>query len=196
MPVNELPSLKPIYLNDRIVGEVPATGDVDLDMQTVVKFLEERGLFRETGRIASMLFQAYSFGKTARRIYDLYLCGLPANPIGVAPFVVNGSFALEIYIKTLAEIHGTTLRGHNLSKLYEALDPQIQTLLEQITQGYIKAKNLQGIIGFSPCICAVGNAFEKWRYHYEEGTAPTVDAVDVFLSLDVLHAACARRVRA
>ena len=194
--MNEAPSLRPLYLNGQIVGEVPITGNPELDVATAERFLVERGLFRETRRIAAMLVQAYSFGKNAQHIYERYLSGPLANPLGMAPFVVNGSFALEIYVKALSEIHGVRPRGHNLQELYGALNPQIHVLLEELTRGYIKAKSLRDIPDFKTCIYSIGNAFEKWRYHYENGTAPLIQPLDMFLSLDVLHAACVRRSRA
>ena len=85
----------------------------------------------------------------------------------------NGFFALELYLKVIyaydqyqkknekAEDLTTYLRGHNLKKLYEALDTDLK---EKITKQFSCSITTEEIIKE---LDKYENAFGQWRYFYE-----------------------------
>jgi hypothetical protein len=60
-------------LNGIIVGEVPATGDLDKDLKAMRQFLKDKGLHKEVTKVQAMVRQALFLND----------CGIPA-PLGLA----------------------------------------------------------------------------------------------------------------
>lgn len=189
MPTPEFTN-KTFYFNGVPIGELPMTGDADVDIEIARKFLKEKGLYKETELVPAMLQQAISFGKIARLIYDGNLSTVPSNPIGIIPFVVNSAFSIELYLKTLAQIHNTPLRGHKLLDLYDELSAVAKQQIEAQTKEYKTLKNFQGNIDLRAHLEDLNNAFTEWRYAYEFDKVTLVRPIDAFVVLDVLHRSC------
>ena len=65
---------------------------------------------------------ATAFANTAALLYERDLKQMPPKrPRHVVPFVVNASFAVELFLKALSHRHGVFLRGHQLPKRYDRL---------------------------------------------------------------------------
>ena len=120
-----------IYLNGKLVGEAPITGDETRDQDLAIQLLKDKGLYQETTLVQGMFRQAVSFATTASYLYKRDLTRVPRNGLSVAPFVVNSAFAIELYLKTLGQLHNTALRGHDLLKLFDGLPADAQTALQQ-----------------------------------------------------------------
>ncbi|MCA9232654.1 MAG: hypothetical protein KDA57_18535 [Planctomycetales bacterium] len=135
--------------------------------------------------------QAYSFGRAAKLVYESLLSEVPSDPAGIAPFVVNGSFGIEIYLKTLNLIGRAAYNGgHDVLAQYDRLPEQMKSRLEEIRARYFSEKGLPEQGSMHDMLRRIGNAFEVWRYQHEKGEAPMVDVIDVFSCLDILHRAC------
>ena len=120
---------KTIYVNGIIVGEVGATGDLQKDLDATMKFLKDKGIHKEVTKVQAIFRQALSFASTAAHLYEKDLTKAPRNGLSLAPFVVNSAFSIELYLKTLHELGGTPVRGHELLKLYDSLpDPTRQAI--------------------------------------------------------------------
>jgi hypothetical protein len=74
---------------------------------------------------------AQCFAETASMLYQTTLKDPPRRqPLMIVPFVVNASFACELFLKALAHREGASLKGHNLSKLLGALPVKERQRLE------------------------------------------------------------------
>ena len=181
---------KKIYLNGDFVGEYTPTGDNDTDIELCVRLLREKGLYPETTLQQGMFRQAVSFATTASYLYNRDLTKTPRNGLSVAPFVVNSAFALEIYLKTLGELHSARLRGHDLLELFDALPQEAHRALQQ---NFGKCKWQCGIAempDFRKALADMRHAFVEWRYLYEKERSSEVRFAPVIFVLEALHETC------
>jgi hypothetical protein len=85
--------------------------------------------------------------------------------------IVNSAFACEVLIKSLLVFRGMTvekLRGHNLKNLWDkfkAEDCETAWLVEERMREWFNSENKNM---FDELLDNVSNAFEYWRYIYEE----------------------------
>jgi hypothetical protein len=159
---------KRVYLNGKLAGEYTPTGDDEKDRDLAVAVLREKGLWKETTREQAMFRQAVSFATTASYLYKRDLTTTPANGMGVAPFVVNSAFALELYLKAIGQLHGRAMRGHDLLDLFDGLPPDAKNALHQ---NFAKSEWQCGIVElaeFRMVLEDLRSTFVHWRYLYEE----------------------------
>ena len=57
--------MKKVYLNGKLVGEHPASGDLEKDQELAIALLREKGLYHEPTLEQAMFRQALSFATTA-----------------------------------------------------------------------------------------------------------------------------------
>lgn len=186
------PPIKTIYLNGIIVGEVPATGDHDKDIEVVRQFLKDKGLHKEVTKVQAMFRQALSFATTAEHLHRQDLLKPPRNGLSLVPFVVNSAFAIELYLKTLHEIGGISIRGHELLELYDRLS--------DTTRGVVIKHALENASGFGVMlatadqfrtfIAELNTTFVEWRYCYEFGKTGTVTIQPTIVVTKAVDAAC------
>jgi HEPN domain-containing protein len=107
-----------------------------------------------------MLKSAIEFTCAADILFD--------NNVDVgAPVVVNYAFSIEVYLKLLLLLTGKVEgRGHNLTKLFKALDDATRNkvLTHYQQANYPSISNADELIRD---ICDCAKAFEQWRYLYE-----------------------------
>lgn len=119
----------------------------------------------------------------------------PPDAGATAPFVVNITFSLELYLKTLASRHGKALRSHELAQLFKKLPSAAKQAIEQELPLFAKtsewADGLTTMDDLRRVVNDLDTAFLDWRYLHEKpekllriNFKPTI-----FLS-EVLHAAC------
>ena len=77
--VTDTGSLKTVYLNGIIVGEVPATGDRDKDLEAVRQLLKDKRLHEEVTKVQAMFRQALSFSTNAAHLHRRDLLKAPRN---------------------------------------------------------------------------------------------------------------------
>jgi len=184
------PGLKTVLLNGIDVGEVLSTGDIERDAEAVRQFLKSRGLHKETSQFQAILNQAVAFANTSAYLYKRDLRRSPRKGISVAPFVVNAAFAIELYLKALAQKHGVALRGHELIKLHNALPRKAHTEIEAVTMQCAANRALGEPPDFLAYLKDLNNTFMEWRYCYELERTGAVHIEPTIFVMEVLHEAC------
>jgi hypothetical protein len=182
--------MKTIYLNGVVVGELPSIGDSKKDTEAIRDFLKEKGLYKEVTVVQAMYNQAVSFATTAAHLHRTDLLKAPRNGFSVAPFVVNSAFSIELYLKTLAQAHGKSLKGHELLKLFDALPQNAKQAIEKVIPTCAANRRLEEQPDFRMYISALNNAFVDWRYCYEDGRTNEVRIEPVIFVMECLHEAC------
>ena len=187
---NSEPKMKTLYVNGIAVGEVPATGDPYKDAEVAQQFLKDKGLYKETTLIQAMFRQALSFCSTAAYLYEKDFQKTPINVLSLAPFVVNSVFSIELYLKTLAQIHNRSLTGHELLKLFNSLPPEAHRAIEAAIPRCAQKWKLEIKIDFRDYIAELNNTFVEWRYLYEVGRTNAVYITPTIFVMEALHEAC------
>ncbi|MEX3839780.1 hypothetical protein [Paraburkholderia sp. BR10882] len=184
------PLMKKLYVNGVLIGEVPATGDIKQDAVIARAFIESKGLHREVTLVQSMFRQALAFANTSAYLYDKDLKNEPRNGLSAAPFVVNISFAIELYVKTLGRIHGSSLKGHNLLALFDALPAPARVAIEKATPAATAQHAVDGRPTARDCLARLNGVFVEWRYLYEKPNSKEVKIQEAIFVAHVLHDAC------
>jgi hypothetical protein len=178
--------MKKLYADGVYVGEVPTTGDTVADMAIVRQVLKDLGIHREVTVVQAMFRQAASFCDTAAMLFE-DLQKQPSRGLTIAPFVVNLTFSLELYLKTLASAHGTKLLGHELASLYDGLP---QSALDALEAAATSAKPPGTRQTLRERLADLKGVFVQWRYVYELERSPEVKVQPSIWVAGVLHAAC------
>ena len=179
-------NLRQVYFNGQLVGEVPNTGDHEVDLAASEKLLRDRGLLRGVTPAQATFQQAYSFAKLSSQIYREHLTKVPRGGFAVAPFIVNSAFAIELYLKTIAQLHGSALRGHDLLELYDALPSSALAEIER-TLSEVVTSDIKDIIDFRAALGKMRSTFVEWRYVHEGGEVSEVHFPSLILLLQILH---------
>lgn len=187
---NSDPKMKTVYLNGIAIGQVPAADDLKQDMEIARQFLKDKGLYQETTLVQAMFRQAVSFCSTSAYLFERDLQKVPRNGLSVAPFVVNSAFSIELYLKTLGHIHGTSLKGHKLLELYDSLPTEANRAIEAAIPASERKRKLKDSINFREYISELNNTFVEWRYCYEVGQTNHVGIEPTIFVMEVLHEAC------
>lgn len=82
------------------------------------------------------------------------------------PGIVNLAFAIELGLKASLFSHKNFLRGHKLDQLFEALP--------KIDREFIACHSSLGEEKIASDLPEVANAFQEWRYIYEESGTITI----------------------
>ena len=133
---------------------------------------------------------AQCFVETATLLYNTSLKESPRRqPLLIVPFVVNASFACELFLKALAHRGGVSLRGHNLPELLAALPVQER---QRLDEAWTAAANL--ISNEVPEILEsvvnkLSNSFVDWRYSHEKDRLSTASCSSILLLLEVFESA-------
>lgn len=183
--------IKRIICNGVVVGEIEATGDYENDVIATRNFLKEKGLHKNVSTNDAMFRQANSFAEAAMNIYKKDFAQSPYNVLSAAPFVVNATFCIEIYLKTIYHAYGTEVRGHNLKKLYDGLPEEALTIFSQSSTDIRPQFRLEEITEISGCLSALISTFEKWRYLYESDKL-LVEVQPMLYAMRVTYEACSK----
>lgn len=184
------PGPKTVLLNGIAVGEVVSTGDIDTDAETVRQFLKNKGLDKEVTSFQAMFNQALAFANTSAYLYERDLRRSPRKGFSAAPFVVNASFSIELYLKALAQRHGIALRGHELTKLHRSLPKKALEAIDAVTPRCAANRNLGEAPRFTDYLKELNNAFVEWRYCYELEKTGAVHIEPAIFVMEVLHESC------
>ena len=108
--------------------------------------------------------------------------------------MVNSAFSIELYIKTLAQHHGTVLKGHDLLKLLGALPAaalaDINAVLPICRLEFPPAGNPE----LRECVSELSNAFVDWRYLHERSRANSISIDRAIFVMKVMHEACKKAI--
>jgi hypothetical protein len=190
------PGPKTVILNGVAVGEVMSTGDMDRDAEAVRQYLKDKGLYKETSLFQAMFNQAVAFANTSAYLYERDLKRSPRKGFSAAPFAVNATFSIELYIKALAEKHGAKLRGHELLKLHSGLPKAALEEIEAAVPICAPKRALAEAPDFLKYLSELNNAFVEWRYSYELEKTGAIHIEPIIFVMEVLHEACRQRADA
>lgn len=102
------------------VGEVEVTGDDEVDAMAAMELLKQKGLYKEFSKVNAIFGQANAFAHTALEIHKTSLANPgPPDFKGIAPFIVNATFATELYLKSMHAVYGHVPQGHDLLSYME-----------------------------------------------------------------------------
>lgn len=187
---NSEPETKTLYLNGIVVGEVEATGEREKDMDVALQFLKDKGLYRKTTPAQAMFRQALSFATTAASLYKTDLIKAPRNGFSIAPFIVNSAFSIELYLKTLGQIHNNPMKGHELLHLFDSLPSDAHQGIDGVLPNCRKEWGPKDGVDLRICISELNNAFVEWRYCYEKYRTNEIHIDRMIFVMKVLHEAC------
>jgi hypothetical protein len=179
---------KKLYAQGVFVCEYESTGDDAKDIGVTRAILKERGLHRESTAGQAIYSQAHSFATVAAKIYKEDLTGTPVrNGRLLPPFVVNSAFSIELYLKALAKLHGATLRGHDLAKLFDALPETARAVIKQMQPQSATKWNISTEIDLRQVLFALKDAFVHWRYSFEHERLGTLHIREKAYPLASIH---------
>ena len=178
--------MKTVYFENVPIGYVPDTSDMKEGARLAQELLKEKGLWKEISKAQIIYGQAQSFANTSAYLYERDLKKLPRNPQSICPFVVNATFAAEMYLKCLQEIHGEIADSHVLTALFKTLPNKIKDKINKKTKDFESQYAVNKGILFKDHLKNINHAFVQWRYVYENN-ADSVNIPQVILVLQVLH---------
>ena len=180
---------KDILLNGIVVGNYESTGNDEKDIEIMQGILKDKGLWKEV-EIEEMMFnQAQSFANTANTLYQNDIKKHHKNFYSFAPFVVNASFSIEIYLKTLHKLYGNNIKGHSLKALYKSLNKKGKEHISKVAEETKHLYKLEEGKDFEYYLNLLDKAFEEWRYIYE-GKYEKVYFMPTIYVMQVLDKAC------
>lgn len=179
--------MKDIMIDNVVVGQIKTTGDHDKDLAAAEEFLKAKGLWRQPELSDSMFNQAFSFSSVARKINHEGLQNLPRDAMSITPFVVNATFSIEIYLKSIHILYGQKKTGHLLMPLFEQLPDEAKTVISIKSEELIKEYNFSTPIEFEKELETINKAFEQWRYIYEKSNLKFIHTKSVIFIMNVLH---------
>ena len=103
------------------------------------------------------------------------------------PYIVNLSFACELYLKSLLSDGESIVRGHCLSELFNSLDDRIKRLV-------LESPQFKGSEDFDIKMGEANNLFSDWRYCFEHKKPLLFDFVFIENLAIVLHAVAEKEV--
>ena len=182
-------TLKKLYHNRIFVTEYESTDNPEIDIQITREILMSKGLLKEISTVESMFGLANSFARVAIDIYETDFKKSPFDGSRTSPFIVNGAFAIELYIKTIYTLCKNPQRGHHLIKLYEGLDKQVKDVITICEQQLQENYDLSEGANIRTCLEALSKAFEQWRYLYEHERLQ-VQVQEIRFSMHVFGETC------
>lgn len=183
--------MKTVILNGVAVGEVLSTGNTQGDIEATRQFLKDRGLYMETTLFQAVFNQALAFANTSALLYERDLRRQPRRGASLAPFVVNAAFSIELYLKALAEKHGSkSEKGHQLVKLFDALPVAALRAIEQVSPRCAADRALGEAPRLRFYLQTLSSAFVEWRYCYELERTGSIAFEPTIFVMQVLHEAC------
>ena len=93
-------------------------------------------------------------------------CGRTVSDVVNIPRIVNGTFALELYLKSFISKRQIRIKKlkHNISDIFFALKPILQDQIREMV-----SPKLEGLYEtFDDALNGINNAFVFWRYIYEK----------------------------
>lgn len=105
----------------------------------------------------------------------------------MAPFVVNASFSIEVFLKAIGEETGNVPWGHDLVRILDELPEKAQELILNASAQLAGSYTQDGARPFPELLATSANAFEEWRYVWEKKAPKMFVIQDAIAVLFVLH---------
>lgn len=130
---------------------------------------------------------AQCFSQTATLLYETCLKETPRQQqLLIVPFVVNASFACELFLKALANRGGVRLVGHQLSKLLANLPVQERRRLDHTWIAITEGIDCEAAVTLDSVISELSNSFVEWRYSHEKERVSAASTTSILLLLKVM----------
>jgi hypothetical protein len=141
----------------------------------------------DIGRYQRARTIAQCFSQTAMLINETCLKESPRRePLLVVPFVVNASFACELYLKALAHRGGVRLEGHQLAKLLVSLPTNERHSLARAWAAVARGGECKIAETLESVIRELSNSFVEWRYTHEKERVSAASSASILHLLRVL----------
>ena len=111
------------------------------------------------------------------------------EPLMVVPFVVNASFACELFLKAIAHRGGVRLSGHKLATLLQDLPEPERQRLDQAWVDLSRDAASECEANLDTVIGELSNSFVEWRYTHEKERVSAPQTHAILLLLKVLDQA-------
>lgn len=179
---------KKVIYQGQFVGWLEATGDAKKDALASHEVIVKSGFKKEKiSEIDQIFGQAHSFCKMSAAAYDKGLSAKKHDPSFFAPFIVNSSFSIELYLKTIHLILGRKIKGHKLKVLYEELPNKVRDEIEEDARNDLDTKHLEKGESLGDAISTFSDSFVEWRYLYEKEESSEVRILPLIFIMRVLH---------
>ncbi len=163
-----------LYRNGKFVGIFPYSGNDEIDAQSAKELLAKLGLLNNSTSLEAIIRQAKAFEEAT----DVLFCAGKSNL--TVPFVVNGSFCIELYLKAIYVANDCTKEGHNLVRLYNELPKPIKLSIEREYKAQISKNGISSRHeNFETAIKSLSNCFVQWRYFHERAATSVVNTAEI-----------------
>lgn len=175
--------------NNKVVGQVPWTGDPVVDSKAARGLIEALGLSRPAlDRWQRIRFQAQHFTLTADHLWKTAVNVGPTRGSSAIPFVVLSVFAVELYLKAMLARSGITApRTHDLLRLFRHLSDRHKQHLGEVAANRPQLEPHTRDV--EEMLAKLRNAFEQWRYVFEADAAASVNFPELIFLLQLLETA-------
>ncbi|NPU65379.1 hypothetical protein HL667_10265 [Bradyrhizobium sp. 83012] len=186
---------KTLYLNGKLVCEYDAPADQQAEIELCRKLLEDRGLWKPISSERTIFNQAVAFANASAIIYERDLSTTPVkNGNSAVPFIVNSSFATELYLKAICLLNGNVVRGHQLDKLFGIIPAaglaRIEQKLHTLAPNNAWRSGILTPADLLELFRRHRDAFVRWRYVHEQAQLEQFHFRDAIFAMQVLHETC------
>lgn len=183
-----------LFYNGQKVGEVDHGLTPQERLVALSQLAKKAGVLAPPPtRVVRMFLHAEHFSDVAAQAHISILERNRTGRVPVAPFVVNGAFALELYLKMLSEFFGKRLAGHDLLKLFDRLPDGARTALQENLHQSRDFAQFSSLDEFRRHLSSYRDAFKDWRYVYEKDDGLMVDFRS-FIGVNIVLAEACRSV--
>lgn len=174
-----------------LLCEYEAHEDLDEQIAKARKILEANGPRPKVSRFHAGRNIAVAFANTAAFLYERDLKTMPpSRAFSIVPFVVNSTFAIELFLKALHEKYGSAKRGHKLLVLYDQLPQQAVHQIRSASAKVAAEAQLPTYQDPRQVLVTLNSAFEDWRYLYEKDRLGPIHIQPTITVIKLLHRAC------
>lgn len=182
---------KDILVDGIIVGSYDFTGDMKKDIEGAEAYLKEKGIHKEVSKNDAIFRQANSFAEVANHLYATGLKKSPYKGAYISPFIVNATFSIELYLKTIHDFYGNNIKGHHLASLFKGMPKKGKEFINNASEDAKNHYSLGPSVNFSECLESLSKSFVQWRYIYEHDEI-SVELQPVRYAMHVGFEACSR----
>jgi len=182
---------KDILVNGIVIDSYEATGDNIKDAKAAQKIIKQKGLDQEVTTNDSMFGQAISFATVAENIYAEAFKKSPYKGKFMAPYVVNGAFSIEVFLKTIHDAYGNKIKGHHLLNIYNDMPKLGKKLFNDAAKDVRPYYSLHDGEDIISCLTKLSKSFEDWRYIYEKNEL-TIEIQSIRYTMHTCQEACIR----
>ena len=182
---------KDILVDGIVVGSYDFTGDMKKDIEAAEAYLKAKGIHKEVSKSDAIFRQANSFAEVANHLYQTGLKKSPYKGAYISPFIVNATFSIELYLKTIHNFYSNNIKGHHLASLFKGMPKKGKEFVNSAAADVKSHFILEQGVNFPKCLESLSKSFVQWRYIYEHNEIG-VELQSVRYAMHVCFEACSR----